>query len=93
MRSGTRTPARQARALLDALAAEADAFGPIPALDYRALVDALMAARDVPEDAVVTHPGIAIWGTLEARVQSADLVVLGGLNEGVWPRLPGPDPG
>ena len=41
---------------------------------------------------MVTHPGIAIWGTLEARVQSADLVILGGLNEGIWPRLPGADP-
>ena len=51
-----------------------------------------MAARDVPEAAAVTHAGIAIWGTLEARVQSADLVILGGLNEGIWPRLPGADP-
>ena len=51
-----------------------------------------MATRDVPEEAVVTHAGIAIWGTLEARVQSADLVILGGLNEGIWPRLPGADP-
>jgi ATP-dependent helicase/nuclease subunit B len=51
-----------------------------------------MAAREVPEEAVITHPSIAIWGTLEARVQSADLVLLGGLNEGIWPRLPGPDP-
>ena len=41
---------------------------------------------------MVTHPGIAIWGTLEARVQSADLVILGGLNEGIWPRLPAADP-
>ena len=51
-----------------------------------------MAARDVPEPAVTTHPGIAIWGTLEARVQSAELVILGGLNEGAWPRLPAADP-
>jgi ATP-dependent helicase/nuclease subunit B len=81
----------QARALLDALAAEADAGGVLDAADYRALVQSLMAARDVPEEAVVTHPGIAIWGTLEARVQSADRIVLGGLNEGIWPRLPGAD--
>ena len=40
----------------------------------------------------MTHAGIAIWGTLEARVQSADLVILGGLNKGIWPRLPGADP-
>ena len=37
------------------------------------------------------HPRIFIWGLLEARLQSADLVVLGGLNEGVWPALPQPD--
>jgi ATP-dependent helicase/nuclease subunit B len=38
------------------------------------------------------HPRIFIWGLLEARLQRADLVVLGGLNEGVWPALPVPDP-
>ena len=38
------------------------------------------------------HPRIAIWGLLEARLQSADLVVCGGLNEGVWPASPAPDP-
>jgi len=39
-----------------------------------------------------THPRLFIWGLLEARLQHADLVVLGGLNEGVWPALPSPDP-
>ena len=38
------------------------------------------------------HPRISIWGLLEARLQRADLVVLGGLNEGVWPAMPAPDP-
>lgn len=38
------------------------------------------------------HPRIFIWGLLEARLQRADLLVLGGLNEGVWPSLPPPDP-
>ena len=38
------------------------------------------------------HPRIFIWGLLEARLQQADLMVLGGLNEGVWPALPAPDP-
>jgi ATP-dependent helicase/nuclease subunit B len=38
------------------------------------------------------HPRIFIWGLLEARLQRAELVVLGGLNEGVWPALPAPDP-
>ncbi|WNO52731.1 double-strand break repair protein AddB [Stakelama saccharophila] len=38
------------------------------------------------------HPRLAIYGLLEARLQSADLMILGGLNEGVWPGLPAPDP-
>ena len=38
------------------------------------------------------HPRIFIWGLLEARLQQADLMILGGLNEGTWPALPTPDP-
>jgi len=38
------------------------------------------------------HPRIFIWGLLEARLQKADLMILGGMNEGVWPSLPSPDP-
>ncbi len=87
-----REAGRQALALAQSLALEADAYGPISPAEYRALLASLMAARDVPEEAVVTHPGIFIWGTLEARARSADLVILGGLNEGIWPRLPGADP-
>ena len=33
-----------------------------------------------------THPRISIFGPLEARLQWADVVILGGLNEGVWPK-------
>ena len=39
----------------------------------------------------VEHPRVFIWGLLEARLQSVDTLVLGGLVEGVWP--PGTDPG
>lgn len=38
------------------------------------------------------HPRIQILGLLEARLQHADLLVLGGMNEGVWPALPQSDP-
>jgi len=38
------------------------------------------------------HPRISILGLLEARLMQADLMILGGLNEGVWPALPQPDP-
>jgi ATP-dependent helicase/nuclease subunit B len=37
------------------------------------------------------HPRVFIWGLLEARLQTADVIVLGGLTEGVWP--PTSDPG
>ena len=37
------------------------------------------------------HPRLAIWGPLEARLQSADRLVLAGLNEEVWPQHPPAD--
>ena len=39
-----------------------------------------------------SHPRLSILGPLEARLQNADLVILGGLNEGVWPRDAAIDP-
>ena len=38
------------------------------------------------------HPRVAILGLLEARLQQSDLMILAGLNEGVWPAQPAPDP-
>ena len=38
------------------------------------------------------HNRVFIWGLIEARLQQVDLAILGGLNEGVWPSLPAPDP-
>ena len=38
------------------------------------------------------HPRLAIWGLMEARLQQADLLVLGGLNEGTWPGPAAYDP-
>ncbi|MDK2760754.1 MAG: double-strand break repair protein AddB [Sphingopyxis sp.] len=38
------------------------------------------------------HPRLFIWGLLEARLQRADLMILGGLDEGRWPAAIQPDP-
>ncbi len=38
------------------------------------------------------HPRVLILGLLEARLQSFDLVALGGLAEGVWPPAAEPGP-
>ena len=36
---------------------------------------------------------VRIFGPLEARLQNVDRLVLGGLNEGTWPRETRSDPG
>ena len=33
-----------------------------------------------------THPRLQILGPLEARMLTADMIILGGLNEGIWPQ-------
>lgn len=62
------------------------------AAQYRALFAAVLERVEVRDDPLQAHPDIAIWGTLEARVQSVDLVIVAGLNEGVWPKVSGHDP-
>jgi len=79
------------RALCDELAGASDAAAPMGAADLRAVLDTLLAARQA-HDPLTPHPGVMIWGTLEARVQAADLIILAGLHEGIWPELPAQDP-
>jgi ATP-dependent helicase/nuclease subunit B len=52
--------------------------------DYGPILSQLMASR-VVRPHFGTHPRLFIWGPLEARLQTADVVVLGGLNEKTWP--------
>jgi len=49
------------------------------------ILDALIATETAKPKAVADRR-ISIWGALEARLQSVDTLVLGGLNEGSWPR-------
>lgn len=62
----------------------ASALEPLAGNAYPALLDSLLAGR-VVRPRFGAHPRLFIWGLLEARLQRADLVVLGGLNEGTWP--------
>ena len=82
---------RLARATSDELSLEAAHGGDFTANDYSSLFYALLSRQEV-RNPVDPHPGILIWGTLEARVQGADLLILAGLNEGSWPEAPSPDP-
>jgi ATP-dependent helicase/nuclease subunit B len=56
-----------------------------------AFLAALMADVSVTRP-VGADPRIHIWGALEARLQSADLLILAGLDEGVWPAETRTDP-
>ncbi|MHA6641283.1 double-strand break repair protein AddB [Mesorhizobium sp. A623] len=49
------------------------------------VMEALIAPETV-KPSRGSDKAIAIWGALEARLQSVDTLVIGGLNEGVWPR-------
>lgn len=87
-----RGPAGRAAAdLIAALIAHGASAGKIPPADLPALFGAM--ANDVAvRPAFGRHPRLAIYGLLEARLQRADLMVLGGLNEGVWPAADSFDP-
>jgi double-strand break repair protein AddB len=79
------------RELLNAFEAQADHGRGVDYADYlRLLEKALSTDSARSQDGV--RPDAMIWGTLEARVQGADVVILGGLNEGTWPEQPAADP-
>ncbi len=84
-------PGREATKIVADLQRESGAGGDMNAHDYDALFGAILSRGEVHE-MQEPHPDILIWGTLEARVQGADLLILGGLNEGTWPEMPTPDP-
>lgn len=82
---------KQALSAMSELAREAVHGGDMTPSDYDAFLTAYLQQQEVREP-VNADPRIMIWGTLEARVQGAELVILAGLNEGVWPKAPDPDP-
>ncbi len=82
-------------ALAQHLTALHDALPILPTQNARILPGLLDAMLDGPTvrsrrslrgRGGVEHPRIFIWGLLEARLQTADVIVLGGLSEGVWPQ-------
>ncbi len=48
------------------------------------IMDAFLVGEQVKPRAM-SHPRVFIFGTLEARLQTVDTLILGGLNEGIWP--------
>ena len=62
----------------------ANTIGYLETKHYPALIDVLLSKR-VHRPTHGSHPRLHIWGLLEARLQHADLMILGGLNENSWP--------
>ena len=59
--------------------------------EYADLLGQMMRGR-VVRPRYGTSERVQILGPLEARMVEADLIILGGLNEGVWPAAPAPHP-
>ncbi|MGC6511811.1 MAG: double-strand break repair protein AddB [Parvibaculales bacterium] len=66
-------------------------IGEVPASEWAELFAHWLAQRQTRSGRGL-HPRLSIMGLLEARLVHADLIVLGGLNEGVWPHLPDTGP-
>ncbi len=80
-----------AAGLLDDLIRHGAALGTMDLAEFSRLFSRLMRGR-VVRPRYGTHPRLQILGPIEARMVSADLVILGGLNEGIWPASPGVHP-
>jgi ATP-dependent helicase/nuclease subunit B len=76
---------------LEGLVAAGELFGVVGVADAPALLMALLGDISV-RPPWSGHPRLAILGPVEAQLARADLMILGGLNEGVWPAVPAPDP-
>ncbi len=77
--------------LVEALETGGATFGRFEIEEAPGLVAALLSDIAV-RPAWGGHPRLAILGPLEARLQRADLMILGGVNEGTWPGRAAPDP-
>lgn len=78
------------KGFLDRLTEAAPDFGPVSPSVWPALfADLLRGEAARPPGG--GHRRALIWGPADARAQSADMVILAGLNEGAWPEIPQPD--
>lgn len=86
-----RDEGEQLKQWLDELLASIPEFKPIDPADYIGLFEAMLVGQSW-RPRYGAHPRLSILSPMEARMQHFDLVILGGLNEGVWPMANKADP-
>ncbi|NNE58615.1 MAG: double-strand break repair protein AddB [Hellea sp.] len=77
----------KAASLIKDLIAHGAILGDMSLSEFTRLFGTLMRGK-VVRPRYGTHPRLQIFGPLEARMLNADTIILGGLNEGVWPSRP-----
>ena len=75
----------KASRLVQELVTYGDDLGEMTLSEFSRLFASLMRGK-VVRPRYGTHPRLQILGPLEARMLTADTIILGGLNEGVWPQ-------
>ncbi|MBQ7660109.1 MAG: PD-(D/E)XK nuclease family protein [Alphaproteobacteria bacterium] len=78
-------------AFLSRLIEYADIISDINPAEYGAALDVLLATQTVRKS-YGSHPRLKILGPIEARFNRYDVMIIGSLNEGVFPSLPSSDP-
>lgn len=73
-----------AASMLEEVMVYGDSLGDMSKSEFSVLVSSLMRGK-VVRPRYGTHPRLQILGPLEARMVAADRIILGSLNEGVWP--------
>lgn len=70
----------------DDLLESCEEIGVVEPAQYSGILEALLAGKTY-RPKYGSHPRIAVLSPIEARMQSFDVVILGGLNEGSWPPI------
>ncbi|MCP4395388.1 MAG: double-strand break repair protein AddB [Alphaproteobacteria bacterium] len=73
-----------AASFISELLENVETFGSIETSAYLGMFNTLMS-NIVVRPKYGSHPRLTIFGAMEARLLQADLLILGGMNEGMWP--------
>ncbi|MCB1557351.1 MAG: double-strand break repair protein AddB [Alphaproteobacteria bacterium] len=87
----SQTESEDFSSLFSNLIIEARKLPPMPFKDWGAIITAILTQESCRE-IQPRHPRIVILGQLESRLIQHDVMILSGLNEGMWPSEPAHDP-